>query len=185
MKKIRLMLLLLCGISSTQAKIIPVTDVTHIQENLRSWLSKVMKEECKDKQMEYIKQQLINSLEMYTKVSNVISPNHLSYINHVLKNQSVTFDRINQFYKTDHVADPEVFNMYKDKISRLAKRLSNNIEYSEKLGKPSIKMNDGERLEQYDRLDRELKEINSDLDTYYTYYKALNSQLHILRQLLK
>ena len=48
-----------------------------------------------------------------------------------------------------------------------------------------MKMDDGERLEQYDKLEKELKEINSNLDTYFTYYTALNNRIHILRQVLK
>lgn len=184
MKKILLFLvLLLLGANGMHGKIIPVTDIAHIQENLRSWLSKVLKEECKDQQMEHIKRQLIENLERYTETSKVIR--HSPYIINVLQSQRMTYARINQFYNLDNVADPELFNQYKSKIQQLANRLQNNIDYSSKLRTASMKMDDGERLEQYDKLEKELKEINSNLDTYFTYYTALNNRIHILRQVLK
>lgn len=184
MKKILLFLvLLLLGANGMHGKIIPVTDIAHIQENLRSWLSKVLKEECKDQQMEHIKRQLIENLQRYTKTSEVIKQS--PYIANVLQSQKMTHARINQFYNSDNVADPELFNQYKSKIQQLANRLQNNIDYSSKLRTASMKMDDGERLEQYDKLEKGLKEINSNLDTYFTYYTALNNRIHILRQVLK
>lgn len=184
MKKVLLFLvLLLLGANGMNGKIIPVIDIAHIQENLQSWLSKVMKEECKDQQMEYIKQQLIENLQRYTETSEVIKQS--PYIANVLQSQKMTHARINQFYNLDNVADPELFNQYKGRIQQLAKRLQNNIDYSNKLRTASIKMDDGERLEQYDKLEKELKEINSNLDTYFTYYISLNNRIHILRQVLK